>query len=90
LESSFNKSGFVLQDIVNELGRRLEFDVESGPYQGTRRTIGFDGIWRSAGEPDLFIEVKTTDSYRISLNRLAEYKEKLVSENRVQRAALGI
>ena len=87
LESSFNKSGFVLQDIVNELGRRLEFEVESGPYQGTRHTIGFDGIWRSAGEPDLIIEVKTTDSYRISLDTLAEYKEKLVSENRVQRAA---
>src|SRR5437899_2644870 len=33
LESSFNKSGLVLQDIVNELGRRLDFDVDNGLYQ---------------------------------------------------------
>src|SRR5262245_16162375 len=41
LESSFNKSGLVLQDIVNELGRRLEFDVENGLYQGKRNAVGF-------------------------------------------------
>src|ERR1700730_17553881 len=34
LESSFTKSGLVLQDIVNELGRRLDFEVENGLYQG--------------------------------------------------------
>ena len=34
LEKSFNRSGRVLQDIVNELGRRLDFDVENGLYQG--------------------------------------------------------
>jgi hypothetical protein len=28
LDNSFNKSGPVLQDILNELGRRLDFDVE--------------------------------------------------------------
>jgi hypothetical protein len=30
LENSFEKGGIVLQDIVNELGRRLDFDVEDG------------------------------------------------------------
>lgn len=59
LESSFNKSGLVLQDIVSEFGRRLDFEVENGLYQGKRTAIGYDGIWRAKGEPDLIIEVKT-------------------------------
>src|SRR5439155_13299734 len=42
LESSFTKSGLVLQDTVNELGRRLDFDVENGLYQGRREAVGFD------------------------------------------------
>jgi len=41
--------------------RRLDFEVENGLYQGKRRAIGFDGIWRAEGEPDLIVEVKTTD-----------------------------
>jgi hypothetical protein len=32
LENKFDKSGFVLQDIVNQAGRRLGFDVEDGRY----------------------------------------------------------
>src|SRR5271169_3817445 len=87
LESKFDKSGFGLQDILNELGRRLDFDVENGLYQGRRNAIGFDGIWRSKGQPDLIIEAKTTDGFTISLDDLAEYKERLVSEGRVQREA---
>jgi len=47
LEISFNKSGLVLQDIVNEFGRRLEFEVENGLYQGKKNAIGYDGIWRA-------------------------------------------
>jgi hypothetical protein len=87
LESKFDKSGFGLQDVLNELGRRLDFDVENGLYIGKRNAIGFDGIWRSKGQPDLIIEAKTTDIFTISLDDLAAYKEKLVSEGRVQREA---
>ena len=67
LESSFNKSGLVLQDIVNELGRRLDFDAENGLYQGKRTAVGFDGIWRSPDQPNLIVEVKTTDYVTVSL-----------------------
>ena len=35
LTAGFTKSGLVLQDLVNELGRRLEYDVSNGHYQGT-------------------------------------------------------
>jgi hypothetical protein len=48
LEDSFEDSGFVLQDVVNEIGRRLEFEVENGRYRGRQGTEGFDGIWRPA------------------------------------------
>ena len=70
LENAFNKSGFVLQDIVNKFGRRLEFDVEDGLYQGRRNSIGHDGIWRARGEPDLIIEVKTTDYVTVRLETI--------------------
>jgi hypothetical protein len=87
LEKSFDRSGFVLQDIVNEFGRRLDFDVENGLYRGKRNAIGFDGIWRSKGEPEIVIEVKTTDYVTVSLTTLAEYKERLLLEGRIQRNA---
>jgi len=43
LENSFDKGGVVLQDIVNELGRRLDFEAEDGLYQGKKTVVGFDG-----------------------------------------------
>jgi hypothetical protein len=87
LDKGFNRSGLVLQDIVNEFGRRLEFQVEDGLYQGTRNAVGFDGIWRAEGEPDLVIEVKTTDSFTVDLDTHARYKEKLLSEQRLSNNA---
>ncbi len=87
LESSFNKSGLVLQDIVNEFGRRLDFEGENGLYQGKKNAIGYDGIWRAKGEPDLIIEVKTTDYVTVRLEKLAEYREKLLAEHKVGKNA---
>lgn len=87
LDHGFNRSGFVLQEIVNEFGRRLEFQVESGLYQGTKNAVGFDGIWRAQGEPDLIIEVKTTDSFTVDLETHARYKDRLVSEGRLSNDA---
>jgi len=40
LETAFDKSGIVLQDIVNELGRRLDFDVENGLLCLAKTLIG--------------------------------------------------
>jgi hypothetical protein len=44
LDEGFNKSGFVLQDIVNEIGRRLGYQVQSGRYQGIPNQAGFEKI----------------------------------------------
>jgi hypothetical protein len=87
LERSFEKSGLVLQDIVNELGRRLDFDVENGLYQGKRTSIGFDGIWKVKDEPALIVEIKTTDYVTISLDKLITYREKLTANDHVSRAS---
>lgn len=85
LEKAFEKSGFVLQDIVNELGRRLDFEVEDGLYHGKKNAVGFDGIWRYKEQPDLIIEAKTTDYVTVSLDKLAHYKEMLLTDGKVQK-----
>lgn len=82
LTSSFNKSGQILQDVVNEMGRRLDYIVENGRYQGTTNHVGNDGLWKSPEGHDLLVEVKTTDAYRISLDTIATYRNKqLKAEN---------
>ena len=41
IENSFTSSGQVLQDVINEIGRRLGFKAENGRYQGVRNDIGY-------------------------------------------------
>jgi hypothetical protein len=80
LKDSFNGSGFALQDIVNEIGRRLGFEITSGRYRGVSGKIGFDGLWRLPEGHTIVVETKTTDAYRIDLNTIAEYRKILVKE----------
>jgi hypothetical protein len=79
LTARFDKSGMVLQDLVNELGRRLDYKVTNGRYQGTINLIGYDGIWLAPEANTLIAEVKTTDAYRISLDTIAGYRQKLTT-----------
>ena len=83
LESSFVKSGLVFQDLVNELGRRLDYKVVNGRYQGTVNEIGFDGVWVSPEGHTVIAEVKTTDAYRIPLDTVAGYRRKLLESNKI-------
>lgn len=83
LSSAFQRSGMVLQDLVNELGRRLDYKVTNGRYHGTANTVGFDGVWLSPEGHALVVEVKTTDAYRISLETIANYREKLLNAKSV-------
>ena len=77
---SFKNSGFVLQDLVNELGNRLEYSVTHGRYQGTRRAVGYDGVWKAPDGHIIVVEVKTTDVYRIKLDTLANYRDRVREE----------
>ncbi len=74
LEGNFKDSGFVLQDIVNEIGRRIGFEVEHGNYHGRKGHNNADGFWK--GDDWTFvIEVKTTDAYSIKLDKIASWLE---------------
>jgi hypothetical protein len=78
LDKGFNDSGLALQDIVNEIGKRLGFQIINGVYRGTKNNIGYDGIWKQYDGWSLLVEVKTTDAYRIPLNTIAGYRERLI------------
>ena len=83
LSLTFSKSGMVLQDLVNEFGRRLDYSVINGRYQGASNKIGFDGIWVSPEGHTMVVEVKTTDVYRISLGTIISYRDKLMANKQV-------
>lgn len=77
LSNSFPKSGFVLQDLVNELGRRLDYKVANGLYQGRTGGNGFDGLWNAPEGNKIIVEVKTSDAYRVSLDAIIRYRQLL-------------
>ncbi len=83
LKDSFNGSGFVLQDIVNQVGVRLGFEVSYGRYRGTSGQIGYDGLWKFPSGHTIIVEVKTTDAYRIDLNTIANYIKQLTKNDTV-------
>ncbi len=83
LTQSFQQSGFVLQDLVNEVGRRLGFSIEPGYYRGGGSKIGHDGIWKAKDGYAFVIEVKTTDAYQLNLDTQADYRQRLIDESRI-------
>lgn len=87
LSTGFDKSGLVLQDLINELGRRLDYKVTNGLYQGTKNSVGFDGLWVSPEGHTIIAEVKTTDAYTISLDKIASYRSKLFATNEISTPA---
>lgn len=83
LHDSFQDSGLALQDVVNEIGRRLEFSVTPGRYRGTAKVPGHDGVWFSVTGHGFVVEVKTTDAYRIDLDTIAGYRLRLVESQEI-------
>jgi hypothetical protein len=82
LDAGAKELGFPLQDIVNELGVRLSYDVEFGLYKGKAGTIGADGIWRD-DERAVVVETKTTTAYSISIETVIGYRDKLITGKRI-------
>jgi hypothetical protein len=85
-----NNGGYALQDIINQIGIRLGFKIENGLYQGRQNSIGFDGIWTSDEDYSIVVEVKTTDAYRINLDIIAEYRNKLMACNKINKEKSSI
>jgi hypothetical protein len=90
LGKSFTNSGLVLQDLINEVGRRLGFQIEPGFYRGGGKKIGFDGIWRTKSGYAIVIEVKTTDAYQLNLDTQAKYRNRLIDEKRIEESDSSI
>ena len=82
LTGKFDDGGFALQDVVNQVGRRLGFDTEDGRYRGVVGQSGHDGLWLAHGQA-IIVEVKTTDAYRIDLDRIADYRLQIIRLGRV-------
>lgn len=83
-DEKFSDGGRALQDIINEVGRRLGFTVENGLYQGKSGSIGFDGLWCSKNGTSIIVEVKTTDTYSIDLDTLANYRRSLIDGGKIR------
>jgi hypothetical protein len=90
LEGAFPESGLALQEVVNEVGHRLGFEVEHGRYRGTPGAVGFDGIWALTDSRAIIIEVKTTDAYRIDLDVLAGYRRALNAAGKLKEDSSSI
>lgn len=83
IAESFPNSGHAFQDLVNEVGRRLGFEVTPGRYRGVSGQNGFDGLWVFPDKHAAVVEVKTTDTYRIVLETVANYRRRLVAEGNI-------
>jgi len=90
LNDKFDNGGFALQDVINEVGKRLGFRVEQGRYRGTAGEIGFDGLWIAPDNNALVVEVKTTDAYRVDLGTIAAYRRNLIADGRVKETNCSI
>lgn len=80
LQDRYDGFGFVLQDLVNEVGRRLGFHVEFGRYRGRSGEDSADGIWIAQDGHLLLVESKTSSSHRIELAKLADWRRRLTVE----------
>jgi len=90
LRESFTGSGYALQDIVNQVGRRLGFKVIDGRYRGTKSHIGFDGMWHFPDGHSVVAEVKTTDAYRIKLTNIVNYRRALIKAGTIAEDASSV
>lgn len=90
LLASFPGSGFALQDVVNQIGRRLGYSVTDGRYRGTSTQVGLDGLWKFPDGHTVVIEVKTTDAYRIDLGRIADYRREVIGSGQISEEASSI
>jgi hypothetical protein len=78
-----------LQDLVNNIGRRLGFQIEYGVYQGRSDTIGFDGHWVSTATDDdthLIVETKKTTAYSIDPGQAGGYMTELADADDLERS----
>jgi hypothetical protein len=82
----FASAPYALQDIINEIGHRLGFTVRHGRYRGASGEIGYDGLWTLQSGHVLVVEVKTSDNFRMSLQTVAGYRNRLIENGTIPNA----
>ncbi len=90
LANKFDGNGFALQDVINQVGRRLGFQVVDGRYRGVPGQVGYDGLWTLGSGHTIVVEVKTSDAYRIDLNTVAEYRQHLIKDGKTSEGKSSI
>jgi hypothetical protein len=85
-EDKFDERGYVLQDMVNEMGSRLGYRVANGLYRGKRNNEnGYDGLWRCPDGACIIMESKTSDAYTLDLEAIVGYREELIEARAMER-----
>ena len=79
------KNGFVLQDIVNTLAKRLDLKVVHGRYSGAskKEDTGYDGVWET-DDHGFVVEVKASIPYGADLKAVSGYRDKLLQEQKIK------
>ncbi len=83
LATSGDQYNRALQDLVNHIGRFLNFEVTFGRYRGIQGEIAFDGHWISPTGFHIVVEVKTTDVYAVNTAVLVGYVDELISKQEI-------
>ena len=84
-EDKFDGRGFVLQDLINEVGHRLGYNVTHGLYKGKKGTNGFDGLWKHPNGFSIIVESKTSDAYALNIDSIVGYREKLIENHQIDK-----
>lgn len=86
----FDTRGFAFQDLINEMGRRLGYEIVNGLYRGRKNEVGFDGLWKGKDGQCIIMESKTSDDYSISMEAVIGYRDRLVIDHKVPKKKCSI
>lgn len=86
----FDTRGFAFQDLINEMGSRLGYEIEHGLYRGRKNEIGFDGLWKSNNGEYIIMESKTSDDYSLSIEAVVGYRDQLVIDHKISKKKCSI
>ena len=86
----FDTRGFAFQDLINEMGHRLGYEIVHGLYRGRKNEVGFDGLWKGKDGQCIIMESKTSDDYSISMEAVIGYRDRLVIDHKVPKKKCSI
>lgn len=86
----FESRGFAFQDLINEMGIRLGYDVTHGLYRGKKGENGFDGLWKLSDGTHIIMEAKVTGDYAFSPETIIGYRDRLIGETGLSRKKCSI